>query len=403
MLTKLKRLSIPAVAALVGVSLAAGVAPATSLAATTLCVNTTGSHGCYKSIQAAVNAAKPGAVISVAAGNYNGNVSVVGKPLSLIGAGSANTSITGAGHCTGTGCTSVVPAAAVTIWNVQKKTVLSGFTIQNGTLQGILVRQSSNVRITNNTLLNNDQNQDPKSGTCPGAPPLDQDDCGEAINLAAATFTLVQNNVVGGPSQAQANAGGILLSDEYGPTHDNVIVDNTVMNNIRDCGITLASHPLGFTKKGVPVGGGFGVYRNLVDYNVSQGNGGAGVGIFDPTPGTKAYNNIVFHNIITGNGLAGVMMHSHAPLQVLNGNKIVGNWIGLNNLFGDSDSGNMATTGILIWSGAKAGAAPISNTAITGNTIIGGNHFGIWLVHTTKTTLRNNFIRATVPIYKANA
>ena len=401
MLSKLRRLSVAPVAALVGMSLAAGVTPTTSLAATNLCVNTSGDHGCYTSIQAAVNAAKPGAVISVAAGNYKGNVSIVGKRLSLMGAGSANTFITGPGSCAATGCAGVLPAAAVTIRNVHGKTVVSGFTIQNATLQGILVRQSSRVWITNNTLISNDQNG--KEGACPGAPPLDQDDCGEAINLAGASFTVVQHNVVGGPSQAQANAGGILLSDEYGPTHGNVLIDNTVMNNVRDCGITLASHPLGFTKKGVPVGGGFGVYKNLVEYNVSQGNGGAGVGIFDPTPGTKAYNNVVFHNIITGNGLAGVMMHSHAPLQILNGNKITGNWIGLNNLFGDSDSGNMATTGILIWSGAKAGAAPISKTTITGNTIIGGNHFGIWLVHTTKTLVRNNSIRATVPIYKANA
>jgi parallel beta-helix repeat protein len=97
----------------------------------------------------------------------------------------------------------------------------------------------------------------------------------------------------------------------------------------------------------------------------------------------------------------GIMMHSHAPHQVLNGSRLTGNLIGLNNLSGDS--GNMSTTGILIWSSAKAGAAPIANTEITGNTIIGGNHFGIWLVHTTKTKLKNNSVRATVPVYKANS
>jgi hypothetical protein len=328
-------------------------------------------------------------------------VAISGKPLSLIGAGSLNTTITGAGHCAGVGCTAVVPAAAVTIRNVHKKTVVSGFTIQNGTLQGILVRQSSDVWITNNTLISNDQNLNPKAGTCAGALPLDAFDCGEAINLNGASSTTIAWNVVGGPLQSQANAGGILLSDEYGPTHDNTITDNTVMNNILDCGITLASHPLGFTKKGVPFGGGFGVYLNTIEYNVSNGNGGAGVGIFDPTPGTKAYNNTVYHNIISGNGNAGVSMHSHAPLQNLNGNRIVGNWIGLNNVFGDSDSGDMATTGVVVWSGAKAGAAPIANTAITGNTIIGGNHFGLFLVHTTKTQVKGNTIRATVPIYRA--
>jgi hypothetical protein len=397
MLSNTKRWSIPAVAGLLGISLAAAAAPAVTLAARSLCVNPTGAHGCYSSIQAAVNAAKSGATISVASGNYKGNITIKGKALSLIGAGATTTSITGPG------ATTVAPAPAVMIKNVHKRTVISGFTIQGATLQGILVRQSSHVWITNNTLISNDQNLNPKAGTCAGALPLDQQDCGEAVNLNGASLTTIQRNVIGGPSQAQANAGGILLSDEYGATHANVISDNTVMNNILDCGVTLASHPLGFTKQGKPVGGAFGVYRNLIAYNVSTGNGGAGVGIFDPTPGTKAYNNIVFHNIVSGNGNAGVSMHSHAPLQNLNGNKIVGNWIGLNNLFGDSDAGDMATTGVVVWSGAKAGAAPIANTAITGNTIVGGNHYGLYLVHLTKTKMNGNFIRATVPVYKANA
>ena len=397
MLSNAKRWSIPAVAGLLGISLAAAATPAVTLAAGSLCVNPTGAHSCYTSIQAAVNAAKSGATISVASGNYKGNIAIKGKALSLIGAGAATTSITGPG------ATAVAPAPVISIRNVKKKTLISGFTIQNGTLMGIQVRQSSRVWITNNTLISNDQNQNPKAGTCAGALPLDQDDCGEAINLTGASATVIQHNVVGGPLQSQANAGGILLSDEYGPTHANVILDNTIMNNVRDCGITLASHPLGFTSKGVPVGGAFGVYRNLVEYNVSSGNGGAGVGIFNPTPGTKAYSNLVFHNIITGNGNAGVSMHSHAPLQNLNGNKIVGNWIGLNNVFGDSDAGDMATTGVVVWSGAKAGAAPIANTAITGNTIVGGNHYGLFVVHTIKTKIKGNFIRATVPIYKANA
>src|ERR1700730_17789862 len=57
-----------------------------AVAAKTLCVNPTGSNGCYKTIQAAVNAASNDDVIKVAAGVYKEDVTI-GKPLSLLGAG----------------------------------------------------------------------------------------------------------------------------------------------------------------------------------------------------------------------------------------------------------------------------------------------------------------------------
>jgi len=40
-------------------------------------------------------------------------------------------------------------------------------------------------------------------------------------------------------------------------------------------------------------------------------------------------------NVIHGNGLAGMTIHAHEPFQNLNGNEIVGNNIGRNNLLGD--------------------------------------------------------------------
>ena len=74
----------------VGIFLALGamfVMGASQLAsATTLCVNPSGSHGCYSTIQAAVNHAAANDVINVAAGTYNEEVDI-GIPLSLIGAG----------------------------------------------------------------------------------------------------------------------------------------------------------------------------------------------------------------------------------------------------------------------------------------------------------------------------
>jgi Right handed beta helix region len=76
---------------------------------------------------------------------------------------------------------------------------------------------------------------------------------------------VVSNNVI------QNNAGGILISDDMGATHDNVIIANVVSNNPYDCGITIASHS------------GKGVYHNTITGNTAMNNGnqlpGAGAGV----------------------------------------------------------------------------------------------------------------------------
>jgi hypothetical protein len=61
-------------------------------------------------------------------------------------------------------------------------------------------------------------------------------------NAVIVTFlrdgTLVSNNT------SKYNSGGILLSDDTGATHDNLITDNVVMNNPFDCGITPTFHKI---------------------------------------------------------------------------------------------------------------------------------------------------------------
>jgi Right handed beta helix region len=360
---------------IVGMSLGALAAP--SVFAAGPCVNPGGTGGCSSTIQAAVNTASPGAVIHVAAGTYHEDV-MIKTAISLLGAGAGKSVIDAA---------SATPHYGVTIWGVHSKTVLRGFTIEKAPLAGIQVRASSHVVIRKNTVDGNDTNLNTSKLTCAGALPFDAMDCGEGINLNGAIKTIVDRNVI------QNNAGGILLSDEYGKTRGNVIENNAVQNNVLDCGITLASHPHSFP--GGKPGPGYGVFNNMIKNNSSTNNGGAGVGIFDPTPGTQAYNNTVENNVLSGNGLAGVMMHSHAPNQNLSGNKIIGNWIGLNNIFGDSDSGNMQTTGILSWSAVS----PLTSLVIKNNVIVGGNHFGIWVVGPINSTISGNKISADVPIY----
>ena len=56
---------------------------AQTAAAWTLCVNPTGSHGCYSKIQMAVNHASANEVINVEDGTYKEDV-VIGIPLSVL-------------------------------------------------------------------------------------------------------------------------------------------------------------------------------------------------------------------------------------------------------------------------------------------------------------------------------
>jgi hypothetical protein len=159
------------------------------------------------------------------------------------------------------------------------------------------------------------------------------------------------------------NAGGILVTDDTGPTHDNVISSNSVIRNTQlDCGITMPSHK--------PITGG--VYHNTVSGNESSYNGGPGVGIFAPIPGTKAYGNVVVGNRLRGNGLPGVTMHNHVPNgtpgfppapAVFDDNMIIGNDISENAQDTD-DAATSGPTGINIYS-----VSPMTGTLILQNVI----------------------------------
>ena len=336
-------------------SAAIGDGAVSAHAASVLCVNPHG-HGCYQSIQAAVNHAPSGARINVAAGVYAEQVTIT-KSLTLHGAG-VTAIINAAGRSHG-----------MYVHGLSARgTVISGFTVEGATLEGILIQDTKQVVVSGNEVRHNDRGR-LSDGTCPGALPFDQDDCGEAVHLLGVSWSTVSHNVV------ENNVGGILLTDETGPTHDNLITRNVVRNNTLDCGITLPSHPSGFGPGGVPLPGN-GVYHNTVSYNVSTGNGGAGVGIFTPTPGTKAYDNLVLGNTLTHNGLPGVALHSHAVGQNLNGNRIIGNWISGN--AADGDAGTSGPTGIIIFSDIQGGAAPITGMTITQNTVT-GEAIDVWI------------------------
>ncbi len=372
----------------------------------TLYVSPTGSAGkgdrsCasarYNTIQGAVDAAAPGAMVVVCAGVYHEQV-VVQKPLSLVGRAAT---IDEAGVTP----TFVVPPpvgplpifAAVVI--VSSRVSFSGFVVRDALGEGILAatippnRPTSDISIHNNQVVNNDLGGGvPPASTyfeCQAAGQV-PGDCGEGVHFIGVANSAIGHNFISG------NSGGILLTDETGPTHDNLIQGNTVTENQSDCGITVPGHnPDALNAAGQPQPSVAGVYRNAILGNVITDNGhlgeGAGVLFANASGGTASYDNLVEGNFIAGNQLAGVTLHAHlldptmdpnaSKGEDLNGNVIVRNVIGTNMVPGQFVQGDnldgvvtvTETTGILVWAG------PVRVQVTIAHNRISDDHFGIWM------------------------
>jgi hypothetical protein len=321
------------------------------LSAATLCVNPGGINGCYDSIVTAVAAAAANDTIDVAAGTYQEYV-VIDKPLSIIGENRNTTIIEAMGLPNGFNIDGLNNPGLANV-------TITGFTVQNANFEGIVATNSSFVRIWGNNVAGNDRNLDPSIPDCPGIPSWETAegfDCGEGIHLSGVDHATIASNYVA------TNAGGILLSDDTGATHDNLVSRNTVQDNPYDCGIVLASHP--------PYQGPtpFGLAHNTIYANLSQRNGlavgeGAGVGIFDSVPGTSNNGNVVVGNTLRDNGLPGVAMHGHTPGQSMSDNLIVGNFLSGNAADSD-DAFTPGPTGVNVFS-----VSPATGTIVSQNII----------------------------------
>jgi nitrous oxidase accessory protein NosD len=231
-------------------------------------------------------------------------------------------------------------------------------------------------------------------------------DCGEGVHFIGVAYSAIKGNLIAD------NAGGVLLSDDTGPTHNILVANNVVTGNATDCGITVPGHnPNALSATGQPQPSVAGVYANVIRGNVVTNNGlkgeGAGVLFANATAGTASYNNLVQGNYIAGNGLSGVTMHAHTiqpgQFEDLNGNRVIGNAIGKNNIDGDTldcppgstcTPQDLRTTGVLVFSGGT----PVTTT-IAFNHIF-NNAIGIWLSKAvTARGLRTNAFRnVTTPI-----
>jgi hypothetical protein len=333
-----------------------------AFAANKSCVNPDGKKGCFSTIAAAVAATSHGGTITVAPGTYKESV-VIGKSLSLIGAGSGNTIIDATGLPNGVFIDGLHNPGLSDV-------VVSGFTLRNANFEGALIVNVSDVTLKANRVHGN--NKSLINGTCPGIPdfePGEQMDCGEGIHLMGVSYSNIANNV------SENNSGGILISDDTGETHDNLIINNQVHDNPLACGIVLASHQpaIGSTDPH------HGIVHNLIIGNQSVHNGigfpgaGAGVGIFANGTGIgRVSGNTILNNQLLNNGLPGVTFHSHVgpnfhlPADDLNDNVIIGNRIS-GNAADLGDTATPGTTGINLNSGM--GGTPITGTIISGNII----------------------------------
>jgi nitrous oxidase accessory protein NosD len=363
----------------------------------------------FQTIQSAVSAAPAGGTVVVCGGTYHEQV-VISKPLSLVGKRATinESGVTPAIQVTLPGLGTQTIYAAVIV--ASSHVTFSGFTVRNAQGEGVLAAglggTVSGIVISHNTVVHNDLGGGvpPKSkyfecaaaGAAPG-------DCGEGVHFAGnVAYSAIRDNFIAHDS------GGVLLSDDVGPTHDNVVEDNIVTANASDCGITVPGHnPGALNAAGVPQPAVAGVYRNVIRHNVVTNNGvkgeGAGVLFANAGPGTASYNNLVEDNYIAGNGLPGVTMHAHTigkgQFEDLNGNTIVGNTIGKNNLDGDKLDGppgpeDLQTTGVLVFSGGTPVTVKIACNHISDNAI------GIWLskVVTASGLGTNAFVNVTTPI-----
>jgi hypothetical protein len=357
------------------------------------------------SLNDAVSIANSGDTVIALPGVYDTGV-VLNKRITLLGERAV---IDAGSSATGNGVQITGPGGS--------GSTVEGFKIERAKFEGILIGTApvdpismsgaatvsgtpvTHVTIANNVVVDNDGGFGSSAGQCfstPNAP----GDCGEAIHLVAVTNSKIENNYVAD------NAGGILLTDEFGPTSGNVVRGNRSLDNTNDCGITLAGHNPGAVNPatGQPTSTA-GVFDNRIIDNISNGNGvagqGAGILMGGGAPFAGVYDNVIRGNVAVGNGLAGITLHQHFTGD-LNGNVIEDNFLSNDNLDGDYDfaaAQATQTTGILVAAGLPPGPpsmlppapAPLTGTVIRGNTIVNVK-VGIWTlgVDPTTTTIAHN-------------
>jgi hypothetical protein len=283
-----------------------------------------------RTIGYAVRQARPGDTVAVDSGTYREAVTVT-KCLALVG---RHATIDAAGQAS-------PPNGVLISGDSAAGTRVAGFTVVNAGLEGIYALRTSRVTIEGDTVMRNDA-----YGRDNPLCSKHQSDCGEGIHLQSVTGSVVRGNLV------REDLGGILLTDEDGPTADDTISDNTVVDSPQDCGITLASHWFDSTAARGAAETVGGVYRNAVTGNTVTQSGMSGLAIHSHTKGQNVDGNVLRDNVLAGNGPdvdnpadrlpAGISLYSVVvPIRgtVITGNRIRDEHYGVITAHADSVSG----------------------------------------------------------------
>lgn len=297
-------------------------------------------HAAATTIQQGVTMAPAGGTVIVCPGTYPESVDITTQSLTLRGLRGAVIDATGRSYGIGVGADRVT-VTGMTVHNAAKNLVApadaqatcgAGPTapLCAGIVTFVAGVPGNHLLITNNVLTGN---------------------LGFGLDVVSTDGSLILDN-----DASRNGVVGINTVDDLGiPVQNNRIIGNEASDNASGCGIALASHT------------GAGVIRNVVLGNRADRNGlaagGAGVLLATPVPNGQVRSNQLIGNSVDGNGHSGIEVHFHVPTATVDGNSIVANRIGRNDVLGDDSAGDPDTTGILIGSNSPL------NILVTGNSI----------------------------------
>ena len=209
------------------------------------------------SIQAAIDAAQDGDVVTIAPGTYFENLNFKGKNITLTSVDPQDPDVVSATIIDGGGSM----YAAIVVQNVETEAVITGFTITNGN-RGVVIRDSA-VTLTHNVIKGNSGGGVDIDSRLPCVieyNTISENSCifsGGGLRVQGGTHTITGNTV--SENLAGVNGGGLYFD---GGTH--TITGNTVSENI------AVDHGGGL----IFFGGTHTITGNTVSENIAHYNGG---------------------------------------------------------------------------------------------------------------------------------
>jgi parallel beta-helix repeat protein len=290
---------------------------------------------------------------------------------------------------------------------------VNGLTFNNSGAAGILVTPPSSATapaaVTGETIENvvsNNSDQcvnTPSTAVCTAA--IGAGDYGESIWLLSVTDSTLENSTL-----ENGLGGGLLVSDEMGPSFGNTIENNMSVNNQWAAGSPWLPTTWPPSSPPAPMRASPTRRRAASTTTPLRATPRVATGRPASACSTPPTTTSIQGNTFDNNGEPGVKLNPTFPGGDVNGNSVIGNTVGVNSLLdgpgggipGSHNSGSTQTTGIMV----DAPAGPVTGTIIQGNTVT-GNYYGIYLqAGASRSTVSGNTITVTkggVPVFTVAA